>query len=114
MLAGEARDLDPLLADRVLGDAGGNPLAITELARAARNSALLTRQEYEIARLAAEGQSNREIGARLFLSHRTVGYHLYKAYPKLGITSRTQLPGVFARETGANAAPPAARAGEEE
>ena len=42
------------------------------------------------------------IGARLFLSHLTVGYHLYKAYPKLGITSRTQLPAVFARETRAN------------
>jgi|HubBroStandDraft_4_1064222.scaffolds.fasta_scaffold467941_1 hypothetical protein len=48
---------------------------------------------------AAQGESNREIGARLFLSHRTVGYHLYKAYPKLGITARTQLAGVFARET---------------
>jgi DNA-binding NarL/FixJ family response regulator len=57
------------------------------------------RQEYQIARLAAQGESNREIGARLFLSHRTVGYHLYKAYPKLGITARTQLAGVFARET---------------
>jgi DNA-binding CsgD family transcriptional regulator len=38
--------------------------------------ARLTRQEYQIARLAAQGKSNREIGPRLFLSHRTVGYHL--------------------------------------
>jgi DNA-binding CsgD family transcriptional regulator len=61
--------------------------------------ARLTRQEYQIATLAAQGESNREIGARLFLSHRTVGYHLYKAYPKLGVTARTQLAGIFARET---------------
>jgi DNA-binding CsgD family transcriptional regulator len=41
--------------------------------------------------LAAQGRSNRDIGAPLFLSPRTVGYHLYKAYPKLGIGSRAQL-----------------------
>jgi DNA-binding CsgD family transcriptional regulator len=75
--------------------------------------ARLTRQEYEIARLAAAGQSNREIGARLFLSHRTVGYHLYKAYPKLDITSRAQLPAVLAREARANAASSPAHAGDE-
>lgn len=51
----------------------------------------LTPQELQIARLAAEGLSNREIGARLYLSHRTVGSHLYRAYPKLGITSRAQI-----------------------
>ncbi|MFD2077659.1 helix-turn-helix transcriptional regulator [Actinopolymorpha cephalotaxi] len=53
--------------------------------------ASLTPQELQIVRLAAEGSSNRDIAARLFLSPRTVGYHLYKAYPKLGVTSRTQL-----------------------
>ncbi|MFI0420807.1 helix-turn-helix transcriptional regulator [Spongiactinospora sp. 9N601] len=42
-------------------------------------------------RLTAEGHSSREIGARLFLSCRTVDYHLYKAYPKLGITPRREL-----------------------
>jgi DNA-binding NarL/FixJ family response regulator len=44
-----------------------------------------------VAELAAAGLSNREIGARLFLSPRTVGYHLYKLFPKLGIASRAQL-----------------------
>ena len=51
----------------------------------------LSPQELHIARLAAEGLSNREIGARLYLSHRTVASHLYRVYPKLGITSRVQL-----------------------
>lgn len=51
----------------------------------------LTPQERHIAELAAEGLTNREIGARLFLSHRTVGAHLYRTFPKLGIHSRGQL-----------------------
>lgn len=51
----------------------------------------LTAQELQVVRLAAEGLTNRDIGAQLFLSPRTVGYHLYKAYPKLGVTSRTAL-----------------------
>ncbi|MFF3665686.1 response regulator transcription factor [Microtetraspora malaysiensis] len=42
-------------------------------------------------RLAVTGASNREIGAQLFLSPRTVAYHLYKAFPKLGISSRGEL-----------------------
>ena len=53
--------------------------------------AQLTPQELQIAELAAGGLSNREIGARLYLSHRTVGSHLYRLFPKLGVTSRTQL-----------------------
>jgi DNA-binding CsgD family transcriptional regulator/tetratricopeptide (TPR) repeat protein len=52
---------------------------------------LLTPQETQIAELAAQGLSNREIGQRLFLSHRTVGSHLYRIFPKLGVTSRSQL-----------------------
>ncbi|MGW5716281.1 LuxR C-terminal-related transcriptional regulator [Amycolatopsis sp. NPDC003865] len=51
----------------------------------------LTAQERQVAELAAAGLSNREIGARLFLSPRTVGYHLYKVFPKLGVASRAQL-----------------------
>jgi len=52
---------------------------------------ILSAQELQIARLAAEGLSNREIGERLYLSPRTVGSHLYRIFPKLGITSRAQL-----------------------
>ena len=51
----------------------------------------LSPQELQIAQLAADGLSNREIGERLYLSHRTVSTHLYRLFPKLGITSRTQL-----------------------
>jgi DNA-binding CsgD family transcriptional regulator len=52
---------------------------------------VLSAQELQIARLAAEGLSNREIGERLYLSPRTVGSHLYRVFPKLEITSRAQL-----------------------
>jgi DNA-binding CsgD family transcriptional regulator len=55
----------------------------------------LTPQELQITQLAAAGLSNREIGQRLYLSHRTVESHLYRVYPKLGITSRAQLPSVL-------------------
>jgi DNA-binding CsgD family transcriptional regulator/tetratricopeptide (TPR) repeat protein len=51
----------------------------------------LTPQELQIAQLAGRGLSNREIGRQLFLSHRTVGSHLYRIFPKLGITSRWEL-----------------------
>jgi DNA-binding NarL/FixJ family response regulator len=51
----------------------------------------LTPQELQIARMVASELSNREIGRQLYLSHRTVGAHLYRAFPKLGITSRGQL-----------------------
>jgi ATP/maltotriose-dependent transcriptional regulator MalT len=51
----------------------------------------LSPQETQIAQLAADGLTNREIGERLFLSHRTVGSHLYRTFPKLGITSRSEL-----------------------
>jgi len=55
----------------------------------------LTPQELQIVRLAARGLSNRDIAAQLFLSPRTVGYHLYKAYPKLGVAARSELPALL-------------------
>ena len=67
---------------RTLGDRRSAP---------AKLAAGLTAQEYEIAMMAATGLSNREIGARLFVSPRTVGAHLYRVFPKLGISSRAGL-----------------------
>jgi DNA-binding CsgD family transcriptional regulator len=51
----------------------------------------LTPHELQIAQLAAEGLTNREIGQRLYLSHRTVSSHLHRIFPKLGVASRAQL-----------------------
>ncbi|MFE3174636.1 AAA family ATPase [Amycolatopsis sp. NPDC059090] len=53
----------------------------------------LTPHELSIAQLAAEGLTNREIGQRLYLSHRTVGTHLHRIFPKLGVSSRAELAG---------------------
>ena len=55
----------------------------------------LSATELQVAKLAAGGLSNREIGERLYLSHRTVAAHLYRIFPKLGIGSRTELPAVL-------------------
>jgi DNA-binding CsgD family transcriptional regulator len=51
----------------------------------------LTPQELQIAELAAAGLTNKQIAARVYLSHRTVGAHLYRVFPKLGITTRAAL-----------------------
>ncbi|WP_275405399.1 LuxR C-terminal-related transcriptional regulator, partial [Streptomyces sp. SID339] len=61
---------------------------IKAAALAAGHHPLLTAQETRIARLAAQGLTNRQIGARLSLSPRTIGAHLYRIFPKLGITTR--------------------------
>ncbi|MEQ0564825.1 LuxR C-terminal-related transcriptional regulator [Amycolatopsis sp. NEAU-NG30] len=64
-----------------LAAAGGTPAA----------AGALTAQQAQIARLAGEGLSNKEIAARLFLSPRTVGYHLHNVFARLGVSARHQL-----------------------
>ena len=48
--------------------------------------------------MAAEGMTNREIAQRLYLSHRTIATHLYRVFPKLGITSRSELAAALATD----------------
>jgi DNA-binding CsgD family transcriptional regulator len=76
---------------RELNATGGNAEAGTRTA----DEQKLTAQEGQVARLARDGLSNSEIGARLFISARTVQYHLSKVFTKLGITSRSQLDRVL-------------------
>jgi DNA-binding CsgD family transcriptional regulator len=60
----------------------------------------ITPQELQIVQLAAGGLSNREIADRLYLSHRSVESHLYRVFPKLGVTSRGQLRDALGPELG--------------
>ena len=73
-------------------------LATGETVRKRRPDTLdeLTAQEAQIATLAAGGQTNPEIGAQLFISPRTVEWHLHKVFPKLGISSRKELRAALA------------------
>lgn len=79
--------------------AGDELRASGETIRHSRQDALpdLTPQERQIAILASQGLANRDIGERLFLSPRTIGSHLYRIFPKLGITSRAQLASALQR-----------------
>ncbi|MGW5260692.1 LuxR C-terminal-related transcriptional regulator [Microbispora sp. NPDC004025] len=81
-------------ADRARAELRGTGEVVDEAGATGTLLGRLTPQEREVVRLAAAGISNREIAAQLFLSPRTVGHHLYRAFPKLGVTSRTELAGV--------------------
>jgi DNA-binding CsgD family transcriptional regulator len=76
-------------ADKARAELRASGERIAEATRAP--SQPLSPQEMQIAQMAASGLSNREIADRLFLSHRTVGAHLYRVFPKLGIASRSEL-----------------------
>jgi len=94
-----ARDLLDAMGVAWLGERARRELGASGEASRAKGPIMLdelTPQELQIARLAADGLSNREIGERLYLSHRTVGFHLYHVYPKLGISSRAQLHAALA------------------
>lgn len=92
-------------AANIFGSAGARPwadVARSELRAAGVNAVTpsanrgpaletLTAQELHIAQLAADGLTNREIADRIYLSHRTVAAHLYRVFPKLGVTTRSQL-----------------------
>ncbi len=77
--------------------AGGEQVATGEHSRLrhAETRDELTGQQRQIAELARDGLSNTEIGARLFLSPRTVEWHLHHVFTKLGISSRRQLAGAL-------------------
>ena len=83
-------------AHRELRAAGG----VTTIAREPVDNGLLSEQERQIASLAASGLSNKQIAQQLYLSPRTVSGHLYRVFPKLGITSRAGLRDALAEIAG--------------
>jgi DNA-binding CsgD family transcriptional regulator len=95
-----ARDMFTAIGAEAYAGRAGQAVAMDSVrGRPAAVSGELTVQEARIARLARDGLSNPEIGARLFISPRTVEYHLHKVFTKLDIRSRNQLDGALAVET---------------
>jgi RNA polymerase sigma factor (sigma-70 family) len=96
----EARDGFDALGVVAWGDRSRQELRAsgeTSRARTAEAFDQLSPQELQIARLASAGLTNREIGQQLYLSHRTVSSHLYRIFPKLGTTSRSELTSALER-----------------
>lgn len=78
-------------ADRAAAELRAAGVTAAPMAAGSGAAGILTAQELQIAQMAVAGMTNREIADRIYLSHRTVAAHLYKVFPKLGITRRNQL-----------------------
>jgi ATP/maltotriose-dependent transcriptional regulator MalT len=89
---------EPAWADRAAAELAAT--APTRQRRETGHQDPLTAQELQVAELAAAGLSNKQIGARLNMSHRTVSSHLYRTFPKLGISSRAALRDALSRRAG--------------
>jgi DNA-binding NarL/FixJ family response regulator len=97
---------EPAWADRAAAELAAT--APTRQRREPGHPCPLTAQELQVAELAAAGLSNKQIGARLHMSHRTVSSHLYRLFPKLGISSRAALRDALSRPAAQRAARPPA------
>jgi DNA-binding CsgD family transcriptional regulator len=97
-LAGALDTFDRIGA-RPWADRARNEIRATGITVSPAADVTLTPQQRQIAELAAQGLTNKQIGERLFLSPRTVATHLYQLFPKLGITSRAALGDALARQT---------------
>jgi DNA-binding CsgD family transcriptional regulator len=88
-----ARETFERLGATPWSDRAGNELRATgqTVSRSDPARVRLTPQEAQVVRLVAEGGTNQDVAARLFISPRTVAYHLYNAFPKLGVASRTDI-----------------------
>jgi DNA-binding CsgD family transcriptional regulator len=101
-LSQQVRRLEELVGRRCCSAAAGRPAHPGERVRARTTGTptQLTAREAQIARLAGDGLSNTEIAAQLFMSPRTVEYHLHKVFTKLAISSRNQLHGALTNSRG--------------